>query len=189
MVGKDGAPGDPGERGERGEQGPPGRLPIVKAYRAGRVHYEADVVMHGGCTYQALRDTAAAPPDEDWICLASAGLDAISPTPRGTWKEGVVYSRLDIVTRDNSSFIARTDDPGACPGQNWQIFASNGKQGIKGAPGAKGERGERGEPGPTIMAWKIDRENYTARAIMSDGTEALPLNLRELFEQFQIEAR
>jgi len=189
LVGKDGLPGEPGPRGERGEIGPPGRLPVVKAYRPGAVHYEADVVTLGGCTYQAIRDTASAPPDEDWICLASAGIDAISPTVRSTWLATETYSKLDIVALDGSSFIARKDNPGPCPGDDWQMIVGRGRPGKQGERGTKGDRGEPGEPGAIILAWKIDRENYTITPMMSDGTKALPINMRELFEQFQAEAR
>jgi hypothetical protein len=51
-------------------------LPLVKTYVADAVHYPGDVVTHDGSTYQALRDTARAPPVDDWICLARAGRDA-----------------------------------------------------------------------------------------------------------------
>src|SRR4029077_7442255 len=97
IVGKDGAPGERGERGEPGPQGPAGKLPIVKVFQAGPVNYRSDCVFHDGATYQALCDTASAPPSDDWICIASAGRDALTPTPRGTWKEAEKYSRLDIV--------------------------------------------------------------------------------------------
>ena len=190
IVGKDGAPGERGERGEAGPQGPAGKLPIAKTYEPGKVHYAADVVVHEGSMWQARCDTASAPPHADWIGLAFRGLDGANgaaPTLCGTWNAEEIYSALDVVTRDNASFIARKDNPGACPGSDWQIFGgAQGKPGIKGPPG---ERGDRGEPGPTIMAWKIDRENYTVAPVMSDGSEALPLNLRDLFEQFQIETR
>jgi hypothetical protein len=70
--------------------------------------------VHDGSTYQALRDTARAPPHPDhWICLASA---AITPAVRGTFDATARYKKLDIVTFDKSSFIARHDDPGLCPG-------------------------------------------------------------------------
>jgi hypothetical protein len=37
------------------------------------------------------------------------------------------------------------------------------------------------------VAWKIDRTTFSAMPIMSDGSEAAPLELRALFEQYQIE--
>jgi hypothetical protein len=64
-----------------------------------------------------------------------------------------------------------------------------GKRGDKGEKGDRGERGPRGEqgaPGVGFAYWKVDRANYTAIAVLSDGTE-VPLLLRELFEQFHSE--
>jgi hypothetical protein len=106
--GEPGIPGPCGEKGEKGDPGPPGKLPIVKAYHPGTVHYEGDVVVHQGATYQALCDTARAPPDADhWVCLVSAGRDAITPTVRGTFDATARYSKLDVVAFDKSAFIAR----------------------------------------------------------------------------------
>jgi hypothetical protein len=113
------------------------------------------------------------------------------PTVRGTFAEGETYAALDIVALGGSSFIARHDAPGACPGSGWQLIASAGKPGKpgpKGDDGAPGARGERGSTGPTIVGWRIDREAYTAQPVMSDNSKAPLLELRALFEQFH-EAR
>jgi hypothetical protein len=40
-----------------------------------------------------------------------------------------------------------------------------------------------------IASWEIDRENYVAAPVMSDGREGPPLELRGLFDQFHIESR
>ncbi|WP_247781084.1 hypothetical protein [Bradyrhizobium sp. 170] len=144
-----------------------------------------------GGTYQARCDTARTPPHEDWACLAAKGRDAAMPKIIGTYREGETYSYLNIVALGGSSFIARTDDPGPCPGEGWQLIASAGrpgKQGPKGERGEAGARGERGLPAPGILGWRIDREAYTATPIMSDDSEAPPLQLRPLFEQFHGEA-
>jgi hypothetical protein len=137
------------------------------------VYYEADVVTHEGATYQALRDTARAPPHaEHWICLASAGRDAITPTVRGTFDTTARYKKLDIATFDRSAFIARHDDPGPCPSNGWQLITAHGAPGEKGPPGPRGERGTQGsngEPGASIVDWHIDRPNYQAIPVMSDG--------------------
>jgi hypothetical protein len=149
------------------------------------VYYEADVVTHEGSTYHALRDTARAPPHADhWICLASAGRDAITPTVRGTFDARAHYKKLDIVTFDKGSFIARHDDPGLCPGDGWQLVAAQGARGEKGLAGSRGEKGDKGAPGPTIVGWEIDRATYTAMPKMLDGTLGSPLALRGLFEQY-----
>jgi hypothetical protein len=191
--GEAGIPGPCGERGEKGDPGPAGKLPIVKAYQPDTVHYESDVVAHGGATYQALRDTGRAPPHvDDWICIASAGRRAVTPTVRGTFVTTARYKKLDIVTFDMSSYIARHDDPGLPGnGDGWQLLAGHGTRGENGLPGPRGDRGDKGtkgEPGSTIVAWKIDHVAYRAVPLMSDSTFGPPLELRPLFEQFFLEA-
>ena len=167
-------------------------MPKVKVWAEG-VHYDGDVVMHKGGTWQAERDTARMPGDGDWVLLAQAGKDAPMPEIRGTYNDAEKYRRFDIVALNGSSFIARTDDPGACPGSGWQLIASAGRpgkpgqKGDRGEAGKSGERGLPGETGPTILAWKIDRETYCATPVMSDNSDVPPLELRSLFEQFEIE--
>jgi hypothetical protein len=203
IAGPPGPPGEPGvgvagpagEAGAPGKDGAPGKLPKVRHWAAG-VWYQGDVVRHCGSTFQAERDTAATPGASlDWICIAAGGLDAPMPNIRGTYAADGQYKKLDIVALGGSGFIARTDDPGECPGAGWQLIASAGrpgKPGLKGEPGSPGQPGERGSPGqaaPRILAWKIDRKQFAATPVMSDGSEAPALQLRSLFEQFQIEAR
>jgi hypothetical protein len=138
------------------------------------------------------------PAHDDWRCIAAAGRDgrdAASPVIRGTYREDASYGWLDIVALNGSSFIARCDSPGPCPGDGWQLIASAGrpgKPGPKGDRGERGERGDRGQPGqsaPTIIGWKIDRAAYTATPIMSDNSDVEPIQLRGMFEQFHGEAR
>jgi len=195
LRGEPGLPGErgePGKPGERGERGPMGMLSRVKVWEPG-VHYEGDVVTRDGATYQAHKDTAAEPgASPDWACLARAGVDGRSIVVRGLFTENESYGRLDIVALNGSSFIAKKNDPGPCPGAGWQLLVSQGKSGQRGERGIQGERGERGLPGvsaPTIIDWQIDRATYTATPILSDGREGKSLPLRPLFEQFQIEAR
>jgi len=171
----------------------------VKVWAEG-VHYEGDVVTHAGGLYQARCDTAREPyPNTnalaDWIMLAQPGKDAAMPQIRGTYSEtpDKPYCRFDIVALNGSSFIARAEKPGPCPGPDWQLIASAGRpgkpgpRGERGEAGRAGERGLPGEAGPTILAWKIDRETYSATPIMSDNSEVPALELRSLFEQFEIE--
>lgn len=161
VVGPPGSKGDPGEsivgpQGERGAEGSAGKLPIVCEWSDG-VHYQSDVVMHAGATYQALRDTAKVPPHEDWICIARAGHDGNdgrSLTVRGTWLESEEYRALDVVALNGGSFMARRDNPGPCPGDGWQLIAAQGKQG---KPGPQGH-GERGRPGPAVASMSIDEQ-------------------------------
>jgi hypothetical protein len=190
--GEKGEPGEPGPKGEQGPEGPRGKLPTAKIWRQESVTYEAEVVCYNGSLYQALRDTAQAPGGSDWICLALAGRHAQTPRVRGTYKPGEQYHKLDICMTGGSSFIARKDDPGECPGPDWQLLASRGKTGDKGQPGPRGpqgERGEKGDPAPEVLGWEIDRANYSAVPIMSNGKDGPALNLRGLFEQFETETR
>ena len=158
------APGPPGARGECGPAGEPGaRGERGEAGEAGE----------------------RGEPGE-------AGKDAAQVTIRGTFDAGTEYRHLDVVTTGGSSFVALTDKPGACPGAGWQLLASAGRSGKPGSKGERGEQGVRGDVGkaaPTIVQWKTDRARYRAIAVMSDGSESPALDLRDLFEQFQIEAR
>jgi hypothetical protein len=143
-----------------GKDGAPGKLPIVKAWIEGAVHYEADVVTHDGATYQALRDTAKAPPHEDWACLAARGVDGAdgrSFAIRGTFDAAAEYSALDVVSLNGASFAAKRDKPGACPGDGWQLIAMQGKRGERGES-VKGDPGKaiKGDPGEPVVAIDID---------------------------------
>src|SRR5215471_17254037 len=63
---------------------------------------------------------------------------ALSVRVRGTYQPGISYVRGDMVALDGGSFVARRDNPGPCPNENWQLMA---KQGARGVAGPKGERG------------------------------------------------
>jgi hypothetical protein len=188
-TGERGVPGAKGERGEQGERGAPGLLPIAKLYEPGAVHYAAQVVAHSGGLWQATKDTGQAPPHADWMCLARAGLDGVSPRVRGTHREGESYRALDIVAFNKGSFIAVCDDPGplrdGATNKNWQLLTAHGGKGEK---GVQGPRGEAGPAGPGIARWLIDRRSFVAKPVLSDGSEGASLDLRELFEQFQSDA-
>jgi Collagen triple helix repeat (20 copies) len=187
QPGAPGAQGPIGPQGERGLEGPPGKLPIVKLWRQDEITYEGNVVIHDGSTYQALKDTAQVPGGDHWICLAAAGRNARTPFVRGTYDDGATYAALDIVALNGSAFMARRDNPGGCPGEGWQMIAAQGKRGIAGPKGERGAQGEKGRDGSVIREWEIDRKNYTATPIMSDGSRGRKLELRGLFEQFQDE--
>lgn len=138
----------------RGEPGAPGKLPVAKEWTA-RVHYEGDVVTHAGATYQALRDTGGAPPGEDWQALAAKGADARPFIVRGTFDPQGEYEANDVVACNKSSFIALKNNPGACPGDGWQLLAGAGSRGEKGPPGER-IKGDRGPSGASIIAANID---------------------------------
>jgi hypothetical protein len=183
--------GPPGPSGPRGEEGPPGLMPMAKLWAPETVYDRGDVVAHDGGTFQAKRDTGQSPSHADWICLAIAGRDGSSVNIRSTFDVNTDYHRLDVVAYNGSSFIARKDGPGPCPGSGWQLIASQGKRGVageKGERGPPGPQGDAGASGATILGWKIDRTRYVATPVMSDGSEGPPLELRGLFEQFWLEA-
>ena len=194
-----GSRGEKGERGERGHEGAQGKLPMIKAWAPGRVFYAGDVVIKGGGTYQARRDTAMQPGHADWNCLAAPGIDGHdgrdgkngsdgrSFTVRDTYDPGETYAALDIVTLNSTWFLARKDSPGPCPGPDWKA-GPTGKKGEKGERGEKGMPGQRGEAGREWMDWAVDRKSYTITPILSDGALGPPIPIRDLLEQFQAEA-
>jgi hypothetical protein len=154
-----------------------------------------DVVTHNGGTYQAKKDTAKEPGHTDWACLAAAGENGVDGTNgvngrsfhiRGTHKPELTYEALDIVTLNSTWFIARKDNPGACPGPDWQS-GPVGRRGEKGERGQRGDRGERGLPGTNgreIVEWKVDRRDFTITPILNDGELGTSFDLRDLFEEF-----
>jgi hypothetical protein len=178
--------------GAPGPAGPPGKLEIVKDHVEGRVYYERDLVVAGdGALYQADEDTAATPPHTDWRCVTRAGRDgkdAFNFRIEGTYDPDAKYRRLSIVMLNGSSFVARHDDPGPCPGDGWQLFTSVGKRGQQ---GPKGERGERGPTGPLAIAPRIASiehdADYNLIILYTDNScDTIPL--RPAFEQFLMEA-
>jgi hypothetical protein len=153
----------------------------------GEICYGGDVVFCEGGTWQARKDTAQKPPHLDWMPIALRGSNAVSPVIRGTYDGAATYHALSIVALNGSSFIARCDDPGECPGDGWQLIASCGRAGKPGPKGERGEQGERGPSGPSVLRGEIDRKSYTMKLIMSDGSEvAVPC--RGFFEQYHEES-
>jgi len=174
--------------GAPGPAGPAGKLEIVKDHVEGRVYYERDLVVAGdGALYQAECDTGATPPHTDWRCITRAGRDgkdAVNFRVEGTYSPDVKYRRLSIVMLNGSSFVARHDDPGPCPGDGWQLFTSVGKR------GQQGPKGERGPAGPLAIAPRIASTeidaNYNLLILYTDNSsDTIPL--RPAFEQFQME--
>jgi hypothetical protein len=111
---------------------------------------------------------------------------------RGTFNSGATYCLNDVVASGGSSWVALKDSPGTIPGPGWQLIASQGRRGVAGEKGERGERGargERGEDAAKIASWRIDRARFVATPVMLDGTLGPELELREFFEEFQIETR
>jgi hypothetical protein len=157
---------------------------VVRAWTEDDVSYAGDVVFCDSGTWQARKDTARRPPHRDWVPLALPGRNAASPRVRGTYRDDETYQQLDIVALNGSSFIARADNPGPCPGDNWQLIASAARAG---KPGPKGERGERGPPGLNIESWKLEPDGYLLTPILQGSHEGPPLNLRRYFEQYHLD--
>lgn len=134
------------------QDGAPGLMPEAREWVDG-VSYRGAVVTHCGATWQALRDTGRAPPHSDWICLAAAGLAGRSFTIRGTWSSEETYAALDVVALNGASFVARSDNPGPCPGEGWQLMSMQGKQGKPGV-----SLRVPGPPGPPVTKMEIDGE-------------------------------
>jgi hypothetical protein len=117
------------------------------------------VVTHAGSLWQATRDTGTEPPGEDWQLLAAAGRDGANGRSlafRGAWKGGIDYATLDVVAFNGGSWVALQDAPGACPGDGWQLLASQGKAGKQGPDGQRGERGYPGPPAPAPTSLAVD---------------------------------
>jgi hypothetical protein len=177
--------------GPQGPPGPAGKLPSVRVWKSGQVSYENEVFAYEGGCYQALRDTAQGPSGTDWVQIARGGRDGIIPQLRGTYDAKQSYKKFDIVALNGSSFIARKDDPGECPGSGWQLHASAGRSGGRGERGEQGPRGMQGPKGDTasITGWEIDAASYTATPILSGGHKGPLLQLRDLFKQFIADTR
>jgi hypothetical protein len=116
--------------------------------------------------------------------IAAAGAPGISFNIRGTYREGVSYRCLDVVTLDHGWFVAKVDNPGAVPGPDWQS-GPVGKRGEKGIPGERGQKGEPGKPAPHWIGAKLDGFNLTM--IMSDGAVGPKISLAPMFDQYDAE--
>jgi len=174
-----------GPKGDKGDRGEIGLMKEVRPYLHGSVHYRGDIVTCEGSTYQAKCDTAKSPPHEEWVCLATKGIDAKTPCIKGTYCGDDKYRYLDIVALGGSSFIARRDDPGVCPGEDWQLIASAGKPGkpgIKGDKGDQGSKGARGPEAPTLVYGRI--ENFSLILTLSDGTSLKPIDFLTMFKNY-----
>lgn len=151
----------------KGDPGPPGKIGTVKAWED-RVYYEGDIATHDGAMFQARCDTGRAPPHGDWDCIipqAERGEPGRTFAIRGTWSEGEDYQSMDVVMLGGSSFVAKSDAPGACPGEGWQLLASAGKKGQ-----VVNVKGDRGPPGPRIVSGDVDGEGVVTLR-NADGSE------------------
>lgn len=187
VAGQDGLPGEKGEKGDTGERGEPGRQGSFDAPTAWvkGVHYAGKLTFLDGSTYCALRDTAEAPPHEDWVPVALAGRDGkdgATGEARGLYDPAAEYRKLDRVAHNGSEWIATRDDPGPIDGgDGWKMGAQRGLRGKVGERGLPGPPGPRGLPGASITATSID--GYRLILGFSDGT-SLEADLRPVFERY-----
>jgi hypothetical protein len=176
-----------GPQGERGEQGPRGSVGRIVPW-TDRVFYSSELVTHRGSTWQAINDTAKEPSEsaKDWQMICSAGSAGASFVVRGTFDPNQRYGPLDVVVVDHGWFVARKDNPGACPGPGWQS-GPVGKKGEKGERGSIGIKGEPGKPAPHWAGIKLD--GFDVVAVMSDGSIGPRFSLAPMFEKFEAELR
>ena len=183
-----GVPGPSGERGERGERGEAGRdgRDGERGPAGDRGERGIDGT-HGlpGPRGEMGQEGRTGPEGPE----GTQGADGREWRWTGFYEPETAYLRGDVVSADGNGFVANRDDPGPLPGEGWGNFAQRGKPGKPGPRGDRGERGMAGEPGPGITAWILDEEAYRATPVLSDGSRAEPLDLRKLFEQFQMETR
>jgi hypothetical protein len=172
LDGKDGSPGLHGRDGRDGVAGPPGRD------GANGVDGKDGAPGERGEAGLAGRDGDVGPP----------GKDAPRMVLRGVYDPAESYDELNIVTLDGSTWMAKGDSPDHAPGagSGWMLLAGRGRRGEKGERGEQGRVGVAGRDAPVIVGWR--KEGYSAVAVMSDGTEAAPLDVREFFEAYHSEA-
>jgi hypothetical protein len=172
----------------------PSPLPVVKQWVPNTAALAGEMFAHHGAMWQAKANTGQEPQEgSNWLCVSASGA-TVSPADslrtRGLYRKEGVYKELDVVVSNGSSFIAKCDNPGPCPGEGWQVSALVGK---------RGETGDRGLPGPKadiaalekalrIGSWEAD-DDYVVTPTHANGQSGATLNLRPLFEKFFAETR
>jgi hypothetical protein len=111
-------------------------------------------------------------------------------TVRGAWRKGERYDRTDVVTRGDTWYVAKRDDPRSVPGSgdDW-IAGPVGTPGmtIVGPPGPRGPKGAAGADAARVRSWTVDRATYSLIAVRSDGSKGPVIPLRGLFEAYHSE--
>lgn len=97
------------------------------------IYSPLDLVTHSGSSYIALLSNVGTEPtfySTTWMLLASKG-DTAELNPRGTWQKSIVYNRLDVVSYQGSSWIARKESIGRAPAESqfWMLLAERGPGG------------------------------------------------------------
>ncbi len=91
------------------------------------------------------------------------------PTYEGTWSSGTAYQTGDVVTYNNTAYIARQNNTGQTPGNTtyWQQMAPTPSAGAGGATGPAGPTGPTGGIGPsgtdgrTVLSGQTDPASGT----------------------------
>jgi hypothetical protein len=120
---------------------------------------------------------------------------------KGNYDSKIAYSYLDVVVKDSSSFVALRDNPGACPGNDWQMIACGGRRGPAGERGPAGPAGpvpkwfgagfsHRGMeihtsngPVPLFKSVNVDPQSFAIKFVGHDNS-TLTINLLPLFEAY-----
>lgn len=171
----------PGPPGEPGKDGSPGKLPIVRQWTSG-VWYEGDVAYHDGATFQALRDTASAPPHADWQPIATKGVDGRSIEWHGKWSDERSYAIGDAVSWDGALWIAERASPSE-PGiedSGWRIALPRGQRGSEGKPG---RQGLPGKDGASVIAIRATGNGPELAAVRDDG-ETIPFDIEPVLRWY-----
>jgi hypothetical protein len=176
---------------ERGKQPQP--LPVVRQWVVHTAALQGELFAFHGAMWQAKMNTGQEPQDGHWVCVSAPGRDGEagrSLRTRGLYRQGGTYKELDLVVCNGSSFVAKRDNPGDCPGEDWQISALVGK---------RGEAGDRGLPGPKADVAAIERamrisawtagDDYVVTPTHANGLAGATLNLRPYFEKYFNETR
>jgi hypothetical protein len=167
----------------------PAPLPVVRQWIPNTAALQGELFAHGGALWQCRQNTGQPPQDgPNWVCVSAPGRDGEpgrSLRTRGLYRRDGNYKELDLVVLNGSSFIARRDNPGECPGEDWQVNTLVGK---------RGEAGERGQPGPRADAAAIEKamrisgwtagDDYNATLTHANGQSGATLDLRPMFERF-----
>lgn len=164
---KDGSPGEPGPPGRPGDRGADADMDLVRSMvnEAVAVAIAALPPAPAGKDADPEQIAEAVAAEVAKIPPAPAGKDADMDVVRSTIEDLVAaipadrtdYAALDVVALNGAAFVAKNNEPGACPGEGWQMIAAQGK---RGAPGPRGDgvKGDRGDPGPAVAAMDVDGE-------------------------------
>jgi hypothetical protein len=167
----------------------PAPLPVARQWIANTAALAGEMFAHHGALWQAKTNTGQEPQEgANWLCVSAPGRDGEpgrSLRTRGLYRRDGNYKELDVVVLNGSSFVAKCDNPGECPGENWQVNALVGKRGEPGDRGLQGRQADVAalEKRCAISSWATG-DDYVATPTYPNGRSGAPLNLRPLFERF-----